>query len=79
MRHNGHEIPPKHGQISSYKGALADWKLALVDCACKNEIMAATTAELHNPLKGIQGGYQKSTHSVEKMDKAGLQTVIFFK
>ena len=37
------------------------------------------TADLQHSLKGIQGGYQKSTHSVEKMDKAGLQTVIFFK
>ena len=54
-------------------------KLTLVDCICKDEIMVTTTAELQHPLKGIQGGYQKSTHSLEKMDKAGLQTVRFFK
>ena len=57
----------------------ADWKLAFVDCIFKDEIMVTTTVECHHPLKGIQCGYQKSPHSVGKMDKAGLQIVRFFK
>ena len=57
--HNGHEMPPKHGQICGYEGTLltGNWHLPAISTKITSRPLQAV--DLQHPLKEIQDGDQK--------------------
>ena len=78
--HNDHEMPPKHGQICGYEGALLTGSWPLPAASTKIKSWPLKDADLQRPLQRSSGWRQKIRHSVlwEKPGKTGLQIVRCF-
>ena len=61
--HKDHEMPPKHGQICGYEGALLTgiWPLPAASTKIKSRSLQHA---FNTPLKGVQDGEKKIRHSV---------------
>ena len=62
--HNDHEMPPKHGQICGYEGALLTGRWPLPAASTKIKSRPLQDADLQHPLEGSSGWRQKIKHSV---------------
>ena len=56
--HNGHEMPPNHGQIYDSEGALptGNWHLTSASTKIKSQPLQT---DIQHPLRGVQVGDQK--------------------
>ena len=78
--HNDYEMPPKHGQICGYEGALltGSWPLPAASTKIKYDHYKMLT--FNTPLKGVQGRDKKIRHFVlwENPGKTGFRIVRCF-
>ena len=64
MGHNYHEMPPKHGQICGYEGALLTGSWPLLAVSTKIKSWPLQDADLQHPLERSSGWRQEIRHSV---------------
>ena len=58
--HSDHEMPPKHGQICDYKGALLTESWALPAASTKIKLRPLQDADFQHPLERSSAWRQKS-------------------
>ena len=59
MTHNGHKMPPNHGQMRGYEGTLQPGYWYLPAASTKITSCPLQAADFQQPLKGVQGENQK--------------------
>ena len=64
VRRNGHDMPPNHGQIYAYEGALLTCRhLALASCLYKDYIMTTASCWVSTPPERSSGWRSEIRHS----------------